>query len=97
MSVFEGDRDVLLFGIGEAPYLVNLEQFAIQSTHGLVHVGGASLTRADEQSFNGFLGCAGQAAGATHGAAFDKAMQDLSAFISGENVHTFYWLTKCLT
>ena len=96
-AAFEMFGDVLLFGVSETPNFINLKQFAVQIAHGFVHVIGAGRASGDKHPFNGFLGCSGQPAGATHGATLDQTVEDLRAFVSGENVHTLSFLTNCLT
>lgn len=97
VAAFEIGGNILLLGVGEAPDFVHLEQLAVQTAHGLVHVGGTGRARTHQHAFHGFLGCARQTAGATHRAAFNQAVEDLGAFVSGKDVHNRYSLTLCLT
>lgn len=96
-GAFQMGGNILLLGVSEAPNFIDLQQFAVQSAHRFVHVIGAGRASGDKQAFNGFLGCASQSAGAAHGATFNQTIQDLCAFVSGENIHLFPYLTNCLT
>ncbi len=79
--------DVLLFGVGETPNLVDLNALGRQPSRVLVMVGGASLPRVDHESDDRVLPDVHEPGDGTDRTAFAEEMKDLGAIGGGELVH----------